>query len=201
MHNSPTTFEFIPVIPPGTWRPRLLSRLACSRPTTGTPVLSDIVPRAHHCWTYGLRSVPVATARVATTQTPARVGAAGPSASWRCRRSGQRLRQARSERRHAERVASQRDASVSATTAAPTGERSVSGPRYPIGLRGATAEYAANANASDTMRRVPPGRHVYVARDPSASAGDESSLSSLDALPPATLHGYADWDSSGVPDQ
>jgi transposase InsO family protein len=42
------------------------------------------------------------------------------------------------------------------------------------------------------MRRVPPGRHVYVARDPSASAGDESSLGSLDALPPATSHGYAD---------
>jgi hypothetical protein len=60
--------------------------------------------------------------------------------------------------------------------------------------------YTANANASTTMRRVPPGRHVYVARDPSAFAGDESSLGSLDALPPATSHGYAEWDFSGVPD-
>jgi hypothetical protein len=50
------------------------------------------------------------------------------------------------------------------------------------------------------MRRVPPGRHVLVARDPSASAGDESSLGSVDALPPATSHGYAEWDFSGVPD-
>jgi hypothetical protein len=50
------------------------------------------------------------------------------------------------------------------------------------------------------MRRAPPGRHVYVARDPSASAGDESSLGSLDALPPANLYGYAEWDFSGVPD-
>jgi hypothetical protein len=50
------------------------------------------------------------------------------------------------------------------------------------------------------MRRVPPGRHVLVARDPSASAGDESSLGSLDALPPATSHGYGEWDFSGVPD-
>jgi hypothetical protein len=50
------------------------------------------------------------------------------------------------------------------------------------------------------MRKVPPGRHVFVARDPSASAGDESSLGSLDALPPATSHGYAEWDFSGVPD-
>jgi hypothetical protein len=80
------------------------------------------------------------------------------------------------------------------------GERSVSGPRFPIGRRGATAAYTANANASTTMRRVPPGCHVLVARDPSASAGDESSLGSLDALPPATSHGYAEWDFSGMPD-
>jgi hypothetical protein len=50
------------------------------------------------------------------------------------------------------------------------------------------------------MRRVPPGRHVLVARDPSTSASDESSLGSLDALPPATSHGYAERDFSGVPD-
>jgi hypothetical protein len=61
--------------------------------------------------------------------------------------------------------------------------------------------YAANASANTTMHRVPPGRHVLVARDPSASAIDESSLGSLDALPPATSHGYAEWDFSGVPDQ
>jgi hypothetical protein len=80
------------------------------------------------------------------------------------------------------------------------GERSVSGPRFPIGLRGATTAYAANTNDSATMRRIPPGRHVLVARDPSTSAGDESSLGSLDALPPATSHGYAEWDFSGVLD-
>jgi hypothetical protein len=80
------------------------------------------------------------------------------------------------------------------------GERSISGPRFPIGLRGATAAYVANTNANATMRRVPPGRHVLVARDPSASAGDESSLGSVDTLPPATSHGYAEWDFSGVSD-
>jgi hypothetical protein len=89
---------------------------------------------------------------------------------------------------------------VSTTTAAPTGERSVSGPRFPIGLRGAATAYAANTSVNTTMRRVPPSRHVLVARDPSTSAGDESSLGSLDALPPATSHGYAEWDFSGVPD-
>jgi hypothetical protein len=60
--------------------------------------------------------------------------------------------------------------------------------------------YVANTNANTTMRRVPPGRHILVARDPSASAGDESSLGSVDALPPATSHGYAEWAFSGVPD-
>jgi hypothetical protein len=60
--------------------------------------------------------------------------------------------------------------------------------------------YVANANANTTMRRVPPGRHILVARDPSTSAGDESSLDSIDELPPATSHGYAEWDFSGVPD-
>jgi hypothetical protein len=135
-------------------------------------------------------SSPVAAARVAVTPTPASTDAAGPSTPRRRHHSGQRSRQARSERRHAERVASQHGAPVSTTTAAPAGERSVSGPRFPIGLRSATTAY--NANANTMMRRVPPGRHVLVARDPSASAGDESSLGSLDTLPPSTSHGYAE---------
>jgi hypothetical protein len=84
------------------------------------------------------------------------------------------------------------------TIAAPAGERAVSGPHFPIGLRGTRTAY--NANANTTMRRVPLGRHVYVARDPSASAGDESSLGSLDALPPANHHGYAEWDFPSVSD-
>jgi hypothetical protein len=69
-------------------------------------------------------------------------------------------------------------------TAAPAGERSVSGPRFPIGLRGATTAYVASVNANAAMHRVPPGRHILVARDPSASAGDESSQGSADELPP-----------------
>jgi hypothetical protein len=49
----PTILALASITPLGTWRPRLLSRLACSRPTTGTPVQSNTVPRAHPCWTYG----------------------------------------------------------------------------------------------------------------------------------------------------
>jgi hypothetical protein len=143
-------------------------------------------------------STVVPAARTATTQAPAGTDTAGLSTPRRHRRSGQRSRQALSERRQAERAASQRGAPVSTATTAPAGQRTVSGPRIPIGLHGATTAY--NANVNTTMRRVPPGRHVFVARDPGTSVGDESSLGSLDALPPANLHGYAEWDFSGVPD-
>jgi hypothetical protein len=60
--------------------------------------------------------------------------------------------------------------------------------------------YVASADANAATRRVHPGRHVPVAGDPSASAGDESSQGSADELPPATSHGYAEWDFSDVPD-
>jgi hypothetical protein len=144
--------------------------------------------------------VSAAAAHVAATLAPASTDAAGPSAPRRRRRSDQHSRQARSEHRHAARVASQRDALTGETTAAPAGERSVSGPRFPIGLRGATTAYVASANANAAMRRVPPGCHVLVARDPNASTGDESSQGSADELAPATSHGYAEWDFSSVPD-
>jgi hypothetical protein len=104
------------------------------------------------------------------------------------------------ERRQAARATSQRGAPTSETTAAPTGERSVSGPRFLLGPRGATTAYVASGSAGAAARRVPLARHTSAARDPSASADDESSRGSIDELPPATSHGYAKWDFSGVPD-
>jgi hypothetical protein len=145
-------------------------------------------------------SVPVTAARIAATPTPASTDAAGPSAPRRRQRSSQHSRQARSEHRHAACIASQRDAPSGETTAAPAGERSVSGPRFPIGLRGAMTTYVASANTNAATRKARPDRHVPVARDPSASTGDESSQGSVDELPPATSHEYAEWDFSGVPD-
>jgi hypothetical protein len=136
-------------------------------------------------------SVPVAAARVAATPTPASTDVAGTSTPRCRRRSGQRSWQARSERRHAACVASQRDALTGETTAAPAGERSVAGLHFPISLRGAMTAYVASADANAPTRRARPGRHVPAARDPSASAGDESSQGSVDELRPATSHGYA----------
>jgi hypothetical protein len=143
---------------------------------------------------------PTSVAPATHTSAPAHADVAGPSAPRRRRHSGQRSRQARTEHRRAACVASQRDATTGETVAALTGERSVSGPRFPIGLRGATTAYVAFANTDTATRRVRPGRHVPAVRDPSASADDESSHGSTSELPPATSHGYAEWDFSGVPD-
>jgi hypothetical protein len=92
------------------------------------------------------------------------------------------------------------DATTGETTTALTGERSVSGPRFPIGLRGSTTAYVASANTDGVARRAHPIRHVPAVRNPSASADDESSYGSASELPPAISHGYAEWDVSGVPD-
>jgi hypothetical protein len=92
-----------------------------------------------------------------TTHTPAsaHMDVAGPSAPRRRRHSGQRSRQAWTERRRAVRVASQCDATTGETVAAPMGERSVSGPRFPIGLRGATTAYVASADTNAAARGSP----------------------------------------------
>jgi hypothetical protein len=149
-------------------------------------------------WVTGPESVLAAPA--ADVPAPARVDVAGPSTPRHRRRSGQRSRQARTELRLAARVASQRDAITGITAAAPAGERTVSGPRFPLGLRGATTTYAASANTDATARRGRPSRHAPAVRNPSASAADESSHGSARKLPPATSHGYVEWDFSGVPD-
>jgi hypothetical protein len=149
-------------------------------------------------WPTGPDPVPVAPA--ADAPASAQVDAAGPPAPRHRRRSGQHSRQARTERRRAARAASQRNAITSKTATAPMGERSVSGPRFPLGLRGATTAYVASTNTDAAARRARPSRHALADRDPSASADDESSHGSTSELTPATSHGYAEWDFPGVPD-
>jgi hypothetical protein len=60
--------------------------------------------------------------------------------------------------------------------------------------------YASSANTDVVARRGRPGRHVPAARNLSATTNDESYHGSTSELPPATSHGYAEWDFSGVPD-
>jgi hypothetical protein len=49
----PTILVLASITSLGTWRSLFLSHLACSHPSTGIPVQSNTVPRAHPCWTYG----------------------------------------------------------------------------------------------------------------------------------------------------
>jgi hypothetical protein len=98
------------------------------------------------------------------------------------------------------RVASQHDVITGETTAVPVGERMVSGPQFPLGLCGVVTMYAASANTDMAARGGRPSCHIPAVRNPSTSADNESSHGFASELPPATSHGYAEWDFSGVPD-
>jgi hypothetical protein len=167
---------------------------------TGNDYLMRITNRDELCARRQTGADPASVAPVTHAPASTQVDAAGPSAPQRRRRSGQRLRQARTERRHVARVASQRDVTNGGAATISTGERSVSGPRFTIGLRGATTAYVASANIDAAARRVRPGRHVPAVRDPSTSADDDSSHGSSGELPPAASHGYTESDFSVVPE-
>jgi hypothetical protein len=129
---------------------------------------------------------PASVAPAAHTPTSTHVDAEGLSAPRRRWRFGQQSRQVRTERRCTVCIATQHDMTTGETIAAPTGERSVSGPRFLIGVHGATTAYVAFANTDAATRRVRPGRHVPAVRDPNASADDELSHGSASELPPRT---------------
>jgi hypothetical protein len=64
---------------------------------------------------------------------------------------------------------------------------------------------AATAYASSTSIDVAayedlPGHHLLAVKNLIATTNDESYHGSASELPPAILHGYAEWDFSGVPD-
>jgi hypothetical protein len=60
--------------------------------------------------------------------------------------------------------------------------------------------YASSASPNVVAHEGHSGRHVSVARNLATTTDDESYHSSTSELPPATSHGYAEWDFSGVPD-
>jgi hypothetical protein len=83
---------------------------------------------------------------------------------------------------------------------APAGERVVSEPQFPHSMRNAAMAYATSASPNMAARKGHSSRHVLSARDLVATADDESYHGSTSELPPATSHGYTEWDFSGVPD-
>jgi hypothetical protein len=60
------------------------------------------------------------------------------------------------------------------TVTAPTGEHAVSGPRFPLGLRGAAMVHASSASADVAEREGHPGRHASAAGNLTATTDDES---------------------------
>jgi hypothetical protein len=83
---------------------------------------------------------------------------------------------------------------------APTGERAVSEPRFPHRMRNAAMAYALPASTDVAAYEDLPGHHLLAARNFIATTNNESYHGSASELPPATSHGYAEWDFSGVPD-
>jgi hypothetical protein len=84
---------------------------------------------------------------------------------------------------------------------APAGERAVPEPQFPHGMRNAAMVYASSASTDVAAYEEDcPGRHLLAARNLTATTNDESYHGSASELPPATSHGYADWDFAGVPD-
>jgi hypothetical protein len=80
----------------------------------------------------------------------------------------------------------------------PAGERAVPEPQFPHGMRNAAIAYASSASTDMAAYEDHSGRHLLAARNLTAATNDESYHDSTSELPPATSHGYAEWDFSGV---
>jgi hypothetical protein len=67
-------------------------------------------------------------------------------------------------------------------------------------MRNAAAAYASSTSTDVAAYEDLPGHHLLVVRNLIATTNNESYHGSASELPPATSHGYAEWDFSGVPD-
>jgi hypothetical protein len=67
-------------------------------------------------------------------------------------------------------------------------------------MRNTAMAYTSSASPNVAAREGRSGHHDPMARNLTATTVDESYHGSTSELPPATSHGYAEWDFSGVPD-
>jgi hypothetical protein len=67
-------------------------------------------------------------------------------------------------------------------------------------MRNVAMAYASSASTDVVAYEDLPSHHLLAARNLIATTNDESYHGSASELPPATSHGYAEWDFSGVPD-
>jgi hypothetical protein len=93
------------------------------------------------------------------------------------------------ERRRAARAATRRDACLDAPTSAEG---------FPHGICNVATAYTSSAGTDITTYDDLPGYHLLATRR--LIATDDESYHDFDSeLPPATSHGYAEWDFSSVP--
>jgi hypothetical protein len=67
-------------------------------------------------------------------------------------------------------------------------------------MRNTTMAYASSASTDVAAYEDLRSHHLLAARNLIATTNDESYHGSASELSPATSHGYAEWDFSGVPD-
>jgi hypothetical protein len=67
-------------------------------------------------------------------------------------------------------------------------------------MRNTATDYASSASTDVAAYEDFLGHHLLVVRNLIATTNDKSYHGSASELPPATSHGYAEWDFSGVPD-
>jgi hypothetical protein len=67
-------------------------------------------------------------------------------------------------------------------------------------MHNAATVYASSASTDVAAYKDLSGHHLLAVRNLIATTNDESYHGSASELPPATSHGYAEWDFSGVPD-
>jgi hypothetical protein len=82
----------------------------------------------------------------------------------------------------------------------PAGESEAPGLRLPHGIRNVAAAYALSFSTDLAAYEDLLGHHQLAVRNLIATTNNESYHGSARELPPATSHGYAEWDFSGVPD-
>jgi hypothetical protein len=67
-------------------------------------------------------------------------------------------------------------------------------------MRNITVTYASSVSTDVAANEDLPSHNLLAVQNLIATTNDESYHGSASELPPATLHGYAEWDFSGVPD-
>jgi hypothetical protein len=67
-------------------------------------------------------------------------------------------------------------------------------------MRNAAVAYASSVSTDMAAYEDLLGHHLLAVRNLIATTNDESYHGSASKLPPATSHGYAEWDFSGMPD-